>query len=73
METHFAGKLQEVGSRKELATFVSFCHSEKEVNLVVRGDDFIITGNVAGLMWAKKLMMQWYEVKVVAVRPGRPG
>ena len=50
---HHANKL-EVGFRKGLATPVSFYHEEKDVNLVVHGDDFTFTGDDAGLRWRRR-------------------
>ena len=51
MGSHSANKLEEVGFRRELATLVSFYHDEKDVNLVVHGDDYTFTGDDARLRW----------------------
>ena len=65
-EAHYAHKLEEVGFKRGLATPVSFYHEEKDVNLVVHGDDFTFTGEDASLRWVEDMMSQWYEVKVRA-------
>ena len=44
-------------------TLVWFHHAEKDVNLVVHGDDFTFTGDEAVLKWAEELMNGWYEVR----------
>ena len=65
-EAHYANKLGEVGCRRGLATPVSFYHKEKDVDLVVHGDDFTFTGDDVSLRWVEEIMSQWYEVKVRA-------
>ena len=65
-EYHYAGKLEEEGFVRGLATPVSFYHREKDINVVVHGDDFTFTGDDPGLDWAEDLMRRWYEVKVRA-------
>ena len=65
-EAHYAHKLEEVGFKRGLATPVSCYHEEKDVNLVVHGDDFTFTGDDASLRWVEDMMSQWYEVKVRA-------
>ena len=65
-ENHYAEKLQSVGFRRGLATPVSFYHKEKDLSLVVHGDDFTFVGEDSSLNWIARLMMSWYEVKVRA-------
>ena len=65
-EHHYAAKLEGEGFIRGLATPVSFYHHEKDVNLVVHGDDFTFTGDQKGLEWVELLMKKWYKVKVCA-------
>ena len=43
---------------------MSLYHEEKDVNLVVHGDDFTFTGEDVSLRWVEEIMRQWYELKV---------
>ena len=65
-ENHYAARLGEVGFRRGMATPVAFYHENKNVNLVVHGDDFTFTGSQASLEWIEALMKKWYKVKVRA-------
>ena len=65
-ENHYASKLQGVGFKRGMASPVSFYHDEKDVNVVVHGDDFTFTGSQLALEWVEKLMKSWYKVKVRA-------
>ena len=62
----YANKLEEVGFRWGLATPVSFYHEEKDVTLVVHGDDFTFAGDNDSLWWVKELISKCYVVKVRA-------
>ena len=46
-----------LGIRRVLATQVPFHHAEKDVNLVVHGDDFMFTGGFVVPKWAEELMI----------------
>ena len=65
-ENHYAGKLQSVGFRRGAATPVAFYNEEKDINLVVHGDDFTFVGEDRSLTWVESHMKKWYEVKVRA-------
>ena len=71
-ENHYAGKLEEVGFVRGLATPVSFYCADRDLSLVVHGDDFTFVGEDAELDWVEERMKEWYEVKVRArLGPGR--
>ena len=65
-ENHYANKLQSVGFRRGEATPVAFYHKEKDLSLVVHGDDFTFVGDDTGLDWIEQYMKRWYEIKVRA-------
>ena len=65
-ENHYASKLEGVGFKRGLATPVSFYPADKDVNVVVHGDDFTFTADQEGLHWCEGLMKSWYKVKVRA-------
>ena len=57
-EAHHANKLEEVGFARGLATPVPFYHKERDVNLVVHGDDFTFIGDEAALKWVEELKVR---------------
>ena len=65
-ENHYAEKLTEAGFTRGLATPVSFYHAQRDINLVVHGDDFTFVGESGELDWVESQMKSWYEVKVRA-------
>ena len=65
-ENHYAEKLVGEGFKRGVSSPVSFYHDEKDINLVVHGDDFTFTGDQPGLQWVEGLMKRWYQVKVRA-------
>ena len=65
-ENHYAEKLQGVGFRRGAATPVAFYSEDKDVSLVVHGDDFTFVGEDQSLNWIEACMKTWYEVKVRA-------
>ena len=46
---------------------VAFYHAEKNLSLVVHGDDFTFCGMDKDLRWIEKLMKTWFEIKVRAI------
>ena len=65
-ENHYAEKLQGAGFTRGMASPVSFYHEQKDVSLVVHGDDFTFAGEDGGLDWVEMLMKRWFEIKVRA-------
>ena len=65
-ENHYADKLASVGFVRGLATPVSFYNGDKDVNLVVHGDDFTFVGEGEQLDWVEGTMKEWYEIRVRA-------
>ena len=58
---------EEVGSVTGLATACAFFHKEKNIRMVVHGDDFIIEGAECDLRWVEATLDKvaddelWYE------------
>ena len=65
-ENHYAGKLEEAGFMRGVASPVSFYHEELDISGVVHGDDFTFVSDDVGLDYIEGLMKEWYEVKVKA-------
>ena len=65
-ESHYAGKLEGIGFVRGVSTPVSFYHPEKDISLVVHGDDFTFVGEHEHLDWVTKHMKGWYQLKVRA-------
>ena len=65
-EEHYAEKLQSVGFSRGAATPVAFYSKEKDISLVVHGDDFTFVGDDESLDWIESSMKKWYDVKVRA-------
>ena len=72
-ENHYAEKLAGAGFVRGLATLVSFYHAQKDISLVVHGDDFIFVGEEAVLGWAQREMEQRFLVKVIGKLGGDSG
>eukprot|EP00973_Karenia_brevis_P019452 2668664-Karenia_brevis.AAC.1 len=51
---------------------VVFYHKERDISLVVHGDDFTFCGLEEDLMWVRGLMESWFEIKVRAVLGPEP-
>jgi hypothetical protein len=52
---------------------VVFYHDERELSLVVHGDDFTFCGEAEDLKWIEGLMRMWFEIKVRAILGKNPG
>ena len=65
-ENHYAGKLEEAGFVRGVSTPVSFYHPERDISLVVHGDDFTFVGEQEHLEWVIEQMKSWYQIKVRA-------
>lgn len=65
-ENHYAGKLESVGFERGAATPVAFYHRERDLSVVVHGDDFTFVGEDGDLNWVAARMKEWYQLKVRA-------
>ena len=63
-ETHYRQQLESFGFKNGLSSPCLFYHPQKQVRLVVHGDDFTFLGGEEELEWCKKIMKQSYEIKV---------
>ena len=72
-ERLYAGKLEGVGFVRGKSCGVVFYHPERDVSLVVHGDDFTFCGVEEELQWIKGLMAQWFEIKVRGILGGDEG
>ena len=69
-ENHYSGKFEEVGFHRGVTCGVCFYHMERDLSLVVHGDDFTFCGLEEDLIWIKELMESWYEIKFRGILGG---
>eukprot|EP00973_Karenia_brevis_P066740 9278807-Karenia_brevis.AAC.1 len=66
-EKCYADKLSSEGFSRGGSCGVVFCHKERDLTLVVHGDDFTFCGLEEDLKWVRGLMESWFEINVSAV------
>jgi len=73
-ELEYSGTLERMGFKKGVSTGCVFRHAERDVNIVVHGDDFTILGTVSDIYWVKNGLEEKYELKMRGVMgpPGMP-
>ena len=71
-EDHYAGLFEGVGFSRGDACGVVFYHPERDISLVVHGDDFTFCGVEEDLIWIRDLMQSWFEVKVRGIMGSDP-
>ena len=59
--------MEEAGFVTGLATACTFFHKEKNMRVVVHGDDFIIKGAECDLRWVAATLRKKYTVKMRAM------
>ena len=62
-----SSKLEECGFLRAESCGVVFFHPERDIALVVHGDDFTFCGVSEELKWIRNLMASWFEIKVRAI------
>ena len=65
-EELYSGKLVECGFERGHTCVVVFYHAEKDISLVVHGDDFNFCGGKPDLTWITEQVSSWFEPKVRA-------
>ena len=53
--------------KRGLTCVVVFYHAERDISLVVHGDDFTFEGFGPDLLWISEKMKSWFEIKVRAL------
>jgi hypothetical protein len=66
-ENLYAQKLVEVGFTRGDGCGVVFYHEERDISLVVHGDDFTFCAEPEELKWIETKMGEWFEIKVRAI------
>eukprot|EP00973_Karenia_brevis_P074336 10328040-Karenia_brevis.AAC.1 len=66
-EKRYADKLINEGFSRGVSCGVVFYHKERDISLVVHGDDFTLCGLEEDSDWVKELMKSCLEIKVRAV------
>ena len=62
-EEHYAGVLQAVGFKRLVSSPVAFYHPERDLVVVVHGDDFVFVGVDEQLDWVLGVLEKEYELK----------
>ena len=71
-EREYTKTLVEAGFVVGRANACTFFHPNREIRIVVQGDDFVVTGSQSELEFVKDVFMQKYPTKVRGVMgPGR--
>ena len=66
-EKLYASKLEQSGFRRGVSCGVVFFHPERDIACVVHGDDFTFCACHEELLWIRRLMESWFEIKVRAM------
>ena len=66
-EKHYSHKFESVGFKEGIACGEVFYHEERDLSLVVHGDDFTFCGMEVDLKWIRDLTKSRFEVKVRAM------
>ena len=63
-ESHYAEKFESESFDRGDSCGVVFYHEERDLSVVVHGDDFTFCGLEEDLIWIRDLMESWFEIKV---------
>ena len=63
-EKEYSSTLEAVGFRPGRATVVAFYHPERDVRIIVHGDDFVVEGKQSDLEWVRDVLTSKYILKV---------
>jgi hypothetical protein len=66
-EELYSKRLEEAGFTRGLASPVVFYHEDRDIAVVVHGDDFTFEGADKDLWWIHDLMKSWFEIKLRGV------
>ena len=72
-ESFYGERFEGVGFTRGLSCGVVLYHKERDISVVVHGDDFTLCGLEEDLWWIKGLMESWFEIKVRGVLGPDPG
>ena len=66
-EKEYSKTLEEAGFQPGKATVVAFFNKERDIRIVVHGDDFVIEGRESDLEWMRDVLAAKYLIKVRGV------
>ena len=66
-ESEYTEKLEGVGFKRGKASAAVFYNAERDLRLVVHGDDFTFLGYSEDIEWIRDSMAEWYDIKVRGV------
>ena len=72
-EKEYSTTLTEAGFSAGKATVVAFYHKQRDVRIVVHGDDFVVEGTHANLNWVETILAAKYITKVRGILGPQPG
>ena len=63
-EKAYSKTMEEVGFQPGRATVVAFFHPERDIRIIVHGDDFVVEGEQSDLEWVRDVLAAKYLLKV---------
>ena len=72
-EKEYSNTWEVVGFRPGRATVVAFYHPDRDVRIVVHGDDFVVEGKQSDLEWVRDVLPAKYILKVRGILGPDPG
>eukprot|EP00973_Karenia_brevis_P061600 8566220-Karenia_brevis.AAC.1 len=66
-ERHYIGKFESIGVKRGVSCGVVFYQGERDISLVVHGDDLTFCGTDRDFKWVRKHMEEWCEIAVRAI------
>ena len=61
-----------MGFQPGRATVVAFFHPERDIRIIVHGDDFVVEGEESDLEWVRDVLAAKYEWKVRGILGPEP-
>ena len=71
-EKEYSKTLEEVGFQPGRATVVAFFHPERDIRIIVHGDDFVVEGEQSDLEWVRDVLAAKYLLKVRGILGPEP-
>ena len=64
MHPEYTKTLEEAGFQSGRATVVAFYHPERDIRIIVHGDDYVVEGKQSDLEWVRDVLATKYILKV---------
>ena len=60
----YSRRMEEVGFKRGVGNAVVFYHGDRDVSVLVHGDDFVAVGEDEDIEWFRSLAVGWFEMKI---------